>query len=48
MGNRMIFGDFLKAIGQIGDRRFRRVLIWGVCMTLALLIGVYAGFLAVI
>jgi uncharacterized protein involved in cysteine biosynthesis len=44
----MIFGDFLKAIGQLGDRRFRRVLLWGVGLTLALLVGVYAGFLAVI
>lgn len=44
----MIFSDFLKAIGQLGDRRFRRVLLWAVGLTLALLVGVYAGFLAVI
>ncbi|MGO4908614.1 EI24 domain-containing protein [Pseudorhodobacter sp. W20_MBD10_FR17] len=44
----MIFSDFLKAIGQMGDRRFRKVLLWGVGLTLALLVGVYAGFLAVI
>ncbi len=44
----MIFSDFFKALGQLGDRRFRRVLLWGVGLTLALLVGVYAGFLAVI
>lgn len=41
----MIFGDFLRAVGQIGDRRFRRVLFLGVALSLALLVGVYAGFL---
>lgn len=44
----MILGDFLKALGQIGDPRFRRVLLWGVALSLALLIGVYAAFLALI
>jgi len=44
----VIFADFQKALGQLADRRFRRVLLWGVGLTLALLIGVYAGFLAVI
>ncbi|WP_435258151.1 EI24 domain-containing protein [Thioclava sp. FR2] len=41
----MIFGDFLKALGQLGDRRFRRVLWIGVLLSLALLVGVYALFL---
>lgn len=35
----MILGDFLKALGQIGDRRFRRVVMIGVALTLALLLG---------
>ncbi|WP_319826555.1 EI24 domain-containing protein [Thalassovita sp.] len=41
----MIFGAFFKALGQTGDRRFRRVLFLGVGLTLALLVAVYAGFL---
>lgn len=41
----MIFGSFLAALGQIGDRRFRRVLLLGVALALALLIAVYAAFL---
>lgn len=44
----MIFSDFHKALSQLGDRRFRRVMLWGVGLTLALLVGVYAGFLWVI
>lgn len=44
----MILGDFLKALGQVSDRRFRRVLGLGVLLSLALLVAVYAGFLAVI
>ena len=35
----MIISDFLKAIGQIGDRRFLTVLLIGVALTLALLFG---------
>ena len=38
----MIFGDFLRALGQIGDRRFRRVLWLGLALTVALLVVVYA------
>ncbi|TFL18778.1 EI24 domain-containing protein [Jannaschia formosa] len=34
-----MIGDALKAIGQIGDPRFRRVLLTGVALSLALLIG---------
>lgn len=44
----MILGDFLKALAQLGDRRFRRVLWIGLGLTLALLVGVYAAFLGVI
>ncbi|WP_298260705.1 EI24 domain-containing protein [uncultured Litoreibacter sp.] len=35
----MIFSDFFKALGQIGDRRFLKVLLMGVGLTLALLFG---------
>lgn len=38
----MILGDFLKAIGQIHDRRFLRVLGLGVLLAFALLAGAYA------
>ncbi len=41
----MIFVDFIKAVGQIGDRRFRRVMFLGVLLALALLGACYAGFL---
>lgn len=33
----MILTDFLKALGQIGDRRFRKVLLLGIGLTLLLL-----------
>lgn len=45
MGFRMIFTAFFRAVGQIGDKRFRWVLILGVLLTLALLFGIYALFL---
>ncbi|SLN68592.1 CysZ-like protein [Roseovarius albus] len=41
----VIFSAFFKALGQMGDHRFRRVLLIGVGLTIALLIGVYAVFL---
>lgn len=41
----MILGDFLKALAQLSDRRFRRVLWIGIGLTLALLVGAYAGLL---
>lgn len=41
----MIFSSFFKALAQIGDPRFRKVLLLGVGLTLALLVAVYAGFL---
>lgn len=44
----MIFAAFFQALGQIGDRRFRRVLILGALLTLALLFGIYALFLQAI
>lgn len=44
----MFFADFLRALGQIGDPRFRRVLLIGLGLSLALLVGVYAGVLALI
>ncbi|MCX7567782.1 EI24 domain-containing protein [Sulfitobacter sp. F26169L] len=39
-----IFKAFGLALGQVGDPRFRRVLMIGVGLTLALLIGAAAGF----
>ena len=38
----MIFLDFFKALGQLGDARFRRVLLLGIGLTFALLFGAYA------
>jgi len=44
----VIFGDFLKALGQIGDARFRRVLFLGLGLTVVLLFAVYAVFVGLI
>jgi len=44
----MIFTAFAKAVAQLPDPNFRRVLLLGVGLTIALLIGVYAGVLALI
>jgi len=41
----MIFSDFAKALSQLFDRRFRRVLLLGIALTIALLVAFYAGFL---
>lgn len=41
----MILQSFFAALGQIGDPRFRRVLMLGVALTVALLVTFYAGFL---
>ena len=41
----MILSSFLRALSQLGDRRFRRVVGLGVLLALALLCAVYAGFL---
>ena len=40
----MIFSDFLKALGQIGDRRFMKVLLAGVGLTLVLLFAFTVAF----
>jgi uncharacterized protein involved in cysteine biosynthesis len=44
----MILSAFFKALGQIGDPRFRKVLFLGIGLTLALLVGAYAGLLYLI
>lgn len=44
----MIFDSFFKAVAQIGDPRFRKVLFLGIGLTFALLIATYAGFLVLI
>lgn len=41
----IVVQSFLLALGQTGDRRFRKVLLLGVGLTVALLVAVYAGFL---
>lgn len=41
----MIFTDFAKALGQILDRRFWRVMIVGILLGIALLVAGYAGIL---
>ncbi|MGQ0567513.1 MAG: EI24 domain-containing protein [Gemmobacter sp.] len=43
-----MLGSFLSALGQIGDPRFRRVMLWGVLLSVALLVAVYAGFLMIL
>lgn len=44
----MIVGDFLRALGQLGDGRFLRVMLLGVCLSLALLFGIYAMMIGLI
>ena len=44
----MIFASFFRALAQLGDGRFRRVVFLGVLLALALLFAVYALFLQVI
>jgi len=44
----MILTAFSKALGQLGDPRFRRVLILGIALTIALLFAVYAVVLILI
>lgn len=41
----MILTDFFKAVGQMSDPRFRRVLWLGIGLTIALLVGAYAALL---
>lgn len=44
----MIFAAFFRALGQLGDRRFRRVVMLGVLLALALLFAVYVAFLQLV
>ena len=44
----MILQDFARALAQLGDRRFLRVVLLGVVLALCLLAGVYAAFLGMI
>ena len=44
----MIFLEFLRALGQLSDPRFLKIFGLGVALSLALLFGVYAGFVQVI
>lgn len=44
----MIFSDFARALGQLSDKRFRRVLWLGLGLTVLLLIAVTAGFVGLI
>lgn len=44
----MIFRDIGRAIGQLADPKFRRVLWLGLALTVALLLGVYALFLGLL
>lgn len=48
MGRPVIFVDFTKALRQMADARFLRVLVLGIILALALLTGVYAAFLGLI
>ena len=41
----MILTDFLKALGQMDDRAFRRVLFLGLGLTVAFFVAIYAGLL---
>jgi uncharacterized protein involved in cysteine biosynthesis len=41
----VILSSFFAALGQLGDPRFRRVLLLGIGLTIALLFGAYAAFL---
>jgi len=43
----MIFDAFFRALGQLGDPRFRRVLLLGIGLSIGLLFGVYALFMTV-
>ncbi|WP_284324922.1 EI24 domain-containing protein [Cypionkella aquatica] len=43
-----MFSDFAKALGQLGDARFMRVMLFGVALAVALLTATYAALLWVI
>ena len=44
----MIFSDFFKALEQLGDRRFRKVLVLGIGLTLGLFLAIYLAFATLI
>lgn len=44
----VIFSSFFKALGQLGNPRFRNVLFLGLGLTIGLLIAAYFGLLAVL
>ncbi len=43
-----MFGDFSKALVQLGDKRFQSVLLKGLGLTIALLIAIYLAFVWII
>ena len=43
-----MFGDFSKALMQLGDKRFQSVLLKGLGLTIALLIAIYLAFVWII
>lgn len=45
MDAQLILTSFFKALAQLSDPRFRRVLLLGIGLTFAMLIGAYAGIL---
>ena len=44
----MIFASFFKAVSQLPDPRFRRVMLLGIGLTVALLVGTYAALLWIV
>jgi len=48
MAIQLILSSFFKALSQIGDPRFRRVLLIGIGLAFSLLVGIYAAFLMMI
>lgn len=48
MGPAVILGDFVRALAQFDDPRFRRVLYLALALTVVLLIGVTIGFVGLI
>ena len=44
----MILSSFFAALGQLADRQFLKVMALGVALSLALLFGVYAGFVQLV
>ncbi|WP_108853428.1 EI24 domain-containing protein [Albidovulum aquaemixtae] len=43
-----MFSDFLKALAQLSDRRFLKVVAFGIALSFALLFAVYAGFVQIV